>query len=66
MDLNSFLKHLLWAVSLMLALQVVFYYVLEAVDYNSFLLGVILTVAVLTILVVAVAWRTLLRRTLAS
>ena len=59
MDLNTFLKHLLWAVFLMLALQVVFYYVVEAIDYNSFLLGVIVTAAVFVVLVVVVAWRTL-------
>jgi len=65
-DLNTFLKHLLWAVSLMLALQVVFYFVLEATDYNSFLLSAIVTAAVLIVLFIAVCWRTLRRLWLAE
>lgn len=50
LDLNTLLKHLAWIIALMLILQVVFYYVLEMIDYNSFLLSVILIVAVSLVL----------------
>lgn len=52
LDLNTFLKHLAWIICLMLILQVIFYYVLEMIDYSSFMLSVILIVAVSIIMVV--------------
>jgi len=56
LDLNTFVKHLAWIVGLMLVLQVVFYYLLEMIDYNSFLLSVILISTVLFVLVVLFVW----------
>jgi hypothetical protein len=52
MDLNKLLKHLLWQISLILVLVAVFHYVLEIIDYNSFLLSVILIGSVLIVLIV--------------
>lgn len=57
MDLNTFLKHLLWQISLMLVLVAIFHYVLEIIDYNSFLLSVILIAAVLMVLIVLFVWK---------
>jgi len=59
LDLNTFLKHLLWSVSLMLILLVIFHYVLEGINYDSFLLAVILIVAVLAFLSILFVWRTI-------
>lgn len=57
MDLNTFLKHLLWQISLILVLVAVFHYVLEIIDYNSFLLSVILIAAVLVVLTILFTWK---------
>ena len=41
----------------MLVLLVIFHYVLEIIDYNSFLLSVILIAAVLMVLIVLFVWK---------
>jgi uncharacterized membrane protein len=57
LDSYTFLKHLLWLVSLMLVLLVIFHFVLEMIDYNSFLLSTILIATVLVVLAVLFVWR---------
>jgi len=57
LDLDTFLKHLLWLVSLMLVLLAIFHFVLEIIDYNSFLLSVILIAAVLVFLTLLFVWK---------
>jgi hypothetical protein len=64
LDLNTFLKHLLWQISLMLILVAVFHYVLEIIDYSSFLLSVILIAVVLVVLMVLFVWNVFKRQLL--
>jgi len=57
MDWDTVLKHLAWITCLMIVLQVIFYFVFQIIDYNSFLLSVTLILAVLVVLAVLFAWR---------
>ena len=59
MDSNTILKHLAWITCLMVVLQVIFHFVLQIIDYSSFLLSVILTVAILGVLIVLFGWKVL-------
>jgi len=59
MNWNTVLKHLAWITCLMVILQVIFYFVFQIIDYDSFLLSITLILAVLVVFVVIFVWRTL-------
>jgi hypothetical protein len=59
MDLYAVVKHLAWVLCLMVVLQAIFHFVFQIIDYNSFLLSVVLTATVLVVLVVLFVWRLL-------
>jgi hypothetical protein len=58
LDLETLLKHLLWQISLIIVLVAIFHYVLEIIDYNSFLLSIMLIASVLAILITLFTWKT--------
>ena len=56
---DTVLKLAAVGVCIMIALQVIFHFVFQIIDYNSFLLSITLIVAVLLILIVLFVWRIL-------
>ena len=59
---GAILKIAVWGICVVIALQVMFYFVFQIIGYNSFLLSVTLTASVLAVLIVLVVWNALKRR----
>jgi hypothetical protein len=54
---DTVFKLFAWAVLVMVVLQVVFYFVFQAIGYDSFLLSVTLVVSILVLFAVLISWR---------
>lgn len=59
MSWNTVLKLAAWAACLMVALQILFYFVLQAVGYDSFWLSVTLIGSVLAFIAILISWQVL-------
>jgi Na+/melibiose symporter-like transporter len=51
------LKLVVWGLFVAIALQVIFYFVFQVIGYDLFLLSILLTISVVLLLVVIIAWR---------
>jgi len=55
-SLESVLKLAVFATCVMVALQIVFYFVFETIGYDSYLLSIILIVSVIVAILLLVLW----------
>lgn len=59
MSWNTVLKLAAWAACLMVALQVIFYFILQALDYDSFWLSITLIGSALAFVAIVILWQML-------
>jgi hypothetical protein len=59
MSVATVLKLAAWGVIIAAALSVIFYFVFQAIEYDSYLLSITLIVSVITGILLLVGWRIL-------
>jgi len=61
MSMTTVLKLAVWGICVAIALQVIFYFIFQAIGYNSYLLSITLLVSLIAAVLLFVGWRTLKR-----
>ncbi|HUW48563.1 MAG TPA: hypothetical protein VMW36_07465 [Patescibacteria group bacterium] len=61
MSMPSVLKLAVWGVCVAIALQVIFYFVFQAIGYDSYMLSITLLVSLIVAILLLVGWKTLKR-----
>jgi uncharacterized membrane protein len=61
MSVSTVLKLAAWGVCVAVALQVIFYFIFQAIGYDSYLLSITLIVSILVGFLILVGWRILKR-----
>jgi uncharacterized membrane protein len=61
MDIATVLKLAVWGICVAIVLQVIFYFVFQVIEYNSYLLSVTLIVSLLVAILLVIGWRILRR-----
>jgi len=63
MSITTVLKLAVWGVCVVIALQVIFYFVFQVIGYNSYLLSITLLVSLIAAVSLLDGWR-ILKRTI--
>jgi high-affinity Fe2+/Pb2+ permease len=61
MSMTTVLKLAVWGLCVAIALQVIFYFIFQAIGYNSYMLSITLLVSLIATVLLLVGWRTLKR-----
>jgi len=61
MSVSTVLKLAAWGVCVAVALQIIFYFIFQAIGYDSYLLSITLIVSILVGFLILVGWRILKR-----
>jgi hypothetical protein len=63
MDVTTILKLAVWGICVAIALQVIFYFVFQAIGYNPYLLSMALLASLTVAILLLIAWN-ILKRTI--
>lgn len=61
MSMTTVLKLAVWGICVAIALQVIFYFIFQAIGYNSYLLSITLLASLIVAVLLLAGWRILKR-----